>query len=178
MPPPQCRSGGWPTYPRWSPGPSPRGEGDLNCKPGLATYPCWRGPRPTTPLLVPAQGSLGILAPSPTLSSHHHPAPTLYRTLHFFRASECPDSPPLLSPRPLLVLMAHSAITVWPPALDPERSSCSHSARDSGLQARGWPPIPPGGLLPSPTPRSGPKAPAARRRVPALTWAGRAGAGR
>lgn len=46
---PPCPSGGWSTYLRRPPGLSPRGGGVPNCKAGLASHPCWRGPQTLPP---------------------------------------------------------------------------------------------------------------------------------
>nr|XP_060460384.1 uncharacterized protein LOC132660585 [Panthera onca] len=65
--------------------------------------------------------------------------------------------PPGLSPR---VLQAHSAVTIWPPAPDPERPSCSLSAKDS---VSGAPPKrPPHADRPPPSPGPGGLAPDSR----------------
>lgn len=128
--------------------------------PGLQGWPGPPVPRrsPRTHLLIPGPyrgSSLSIPAPAPLFPlGHHTPAPHFWGSLHFFwipnRLWSLPSGCPARATQPRV-------LNPNPPA--------APQCRDSGLQALGWPPTPPGSRpplsLPGATPHPHPQARAA-----------------
>lgn len=135
--------------------------------------PAGKGPKPH---LLPSGSctgpSLSILAPSPTVSSL--PAPSLPHTSVELCTSLL--EPRLPAPPCPCRLTRPSPSTPRLPIPNAPAAPKVPGTAVCGLRV-GPQPLP-GGLPPPLTARSTPKAPLARRPAPALTWAGRAGAGR